>query len=168
MSSSSPSFPPPADGDNSMGVDSASRHLEGKRPAEGDIRWILPSRRDGAARLGLVTRLFAATEGAGSPDSAQVVLVSTHAEHATDRDAIVDAKLTGLAGTVLIETDMVCCVWLSQLGKRFAGLPQELAAAVAETEVRSALQGPWRGLGDRRWSRPATQDTAGSLANVRS
>jgi len=133
------------------------------RVAQGDLRVIESlSHRPTDHRIGLVLRIDSAN------DFAEVLLVHTAPELATDRDVVLPSDVTSAPYDAVAQTDLRGAVWILQLGRRIGHVP-ELALAVAKAAANSTNAGglplapagrmaephtgiPLAGLLDRRWS----------------
>lgn len=135
-----------------------------KMPAqavEGDLRTIGPAAHSQAdQRLGLVLRVDTAGE------FAEVLLVHTAPEMATDRDLILGPDEASAPYSTVVQADLRGAVWLSQLGERL-GYMAEVPLAVAEvasgapgSPARQAHGIPLAGPLDQRWRFKASEGVA--------
>ncbi len=76
-------------------------------------------------RIGLVLRVDSAN------DFAEVLLVHTSPELATDHDVILPSELTSAPYDVVAQTDLRAAVWILQLDRRVGCLPESELKAVA-------------------------------------
>lgn len=123
----------------------------------GDIRIAAPADRHGARRLVLVTAVDM-LDGA-----AAVALVHSSPEMATSVDAVVTPSSAGIAHPVVVQTDLVGCVWKHQLGRRVGRIaPGAAQAAVSGGlvvgDVTTGLS--LRGVLDGRWAFKAAEGRA--------
>ena len=130
---------------------------------EGDLRVIRSlSHRPTDRRIGLVLRVDSANE------FAEILLVHTAPELATDRDVIIPSNETSAPYDAVVQTDLRGVVWTTQLDKRVGHLA-ELALASVKAVDNSSMAGehpmisaapmaelhtgiPLAGPLDRRWS----------------
>ena len=132
------------------------------RVSEGDLRVIESlAHRPTDHRIGLVLRIDSAN------DFAEVVLVHTAPELATDRDVILPSDVTSAPYDAVAQTDLRGAVWILQLGRRIGHVPELALAAVKATDNRAEAGGlplapaarmaglhtgiPLAGPLDRRW-----------------
>ena len=103
-----------------LAVDDVVRPRADRAIAAGDIR---RAESGGVERLVLVLKVNSARE------NAQVALIHSYPEYATDGDLIVDQKVSGVSYPIVVETGMRGIVWLTDLRRLVTGLPTEVVAA---------------------------------------
>ena len=127
--------------------------------ARGDLRVVSPLDSDGDRRVVLVTDVGAAA------GYAAVALVHSSPEKAASVDAVIGDAVSGAPYPMVVQTDLVSCVWMSQLGRRIGRIdPAEVQAAVSRDDAGMpegmTVGSPLTGLADRRWAFKETEGRA--------
>ena len=121
--------------------------------ARGDIRVIEPlPRMEGRRRLAVVRRIDA------EHNSAEMMLTHTWPELATDTDAVIASRDSGLPHPLVVECYVRGPVWLLQVRERVGFLPESALQAIGAAVVdgQPAVEGtqtgvPLAGPSDPRW-----------------
>lgn len=134
----------------------------------GDVRIAVPAGSNGDRRFVLVAVVH-------DDLAAAVALVHSTPEMATSADAVLAPSSAGIPFPVIVQTDLVGCVWLSQLGRCVGRIDVEaVQAAVSSGQslegiatgppLRSAVERRWRFKADEgRTLRRLTADATAAL-----
>ena len=125
----------------------------------GDLRVVSPPGSDGDRRVVLVADVRAAA------GYATVALVHSFPEMAASVDAVIGRAVTGAPYPVVVQTDLVSCVWLSQLGRLVGRAdPAEVQAAVSRDDAGISegmtVGSPLTGTADGKWAFKETEGRA--------
>lgn len=115
----------------------------------GDIRVASRVESHGDRRIVLVAAIYEDT------GAATVVLAHSSPEMATSADAVIGPSMSGAPYPVVVQTDLVGCVWQSQLGRRVGCIdPTSVQAAVSSgNAVGEVIAGPpLSSVADPRWA----------------
>lgn len=124
-------------------------------PARGDIRTITAP--------GVKKRLCLVLETDPEQGYADVALIHTYPEFATSADKVIAARLGRTPHTVVIQTDLRCAVWVTQLGflvghlnkQTFEALNYKNPKIVTKKGIWSGT--PMLGKNDKRWRHKETE-----------
>ena len=125
----------------------------------GDLRVVSPPGSGGDRRAVLVTDVRAAD------GYATVALVHSFPEMTASVDAAIGRAVTGAPYAVVVQTDLISCVWLSHLGRLVGRTdPAEVQAAVSRDDADMpegmTVGSPLTGPADRRWAFKETEGRA--------
>ncbi len=135
--------------------------------ARGDLRVVEDQGAD--RRIGLVTHLNASDVFDTADGFAEILLVHSAPELATDHDVILPAEITNAPYTTVVQTDIAGVVWIRQLGERVGWLTPTDFAEIRKIDdsftgnrpdTRFCTGTRLAGLRDGRWRFKQTEGDA--------